>query len=141
MRNAQGQVMPGGFGFPLGFAGGFVIVVATAALDDATRPVVAVVALAVLVAVLSALTTWPAAAATAVACWALYASFAVGARGDLALDRAAAVGFGVLLLAAAVGVAAGAVFRAVRRSAMAATTPPVPVQRGSSPPVREKITR
>ncbi|MCI2423125.1 hypothetical protein MOQ72_37475 [Saccharopolyspora sp. K220] len=138
MRNAQWHALPGGFGFPLGFAGGFVIVVATTALDDATRPVAAVAGLAVLVAAISALTTVPAAVATVVACWALYASFAVGTRGDLVFDRAAAVGFGILVLAAAVGAASGAVFRAIRRPAAVEATPSVPAQR-SSPPVPEKI--
>jgi hypothetical protein len=129
VRLARHEVLPGGFGFPIGFGGGFAIAAATVELDDRIRPLVAMIGLAILVAVISAVTTLPAAAATATACWGLYASFAIGTRGDMAFDRAAAVGLGVLLLATAFGAAARAAPRARQRPMPAGTEPSVPAPR------------
>ncbi|PKW17142.1 hypothetical protein [Saccharopolyspora spinosa] len=138
MMPSESQVLPGGFGYPLGFASGFVVVTACIAVDETARPAAAVVLLAILVAIVSALTTVPAATATAAVCWALFATFSIGVRGDLTVDGSTVVGLGILLLAAVVGLIAGAVSRARRRHSAAQSTPFVPAPR--QPSVSERLS-
>ncbi|MGW5647417.1 hypothetical protein ACWEV3_41585 [Saccharopolyspora sp. NPDC003752] len=140
MRHPHSQVLPGGFGYPLGFASGFVVTAACIPVGDAARPAAAAIGLAILVAVVSAVTTVPAAAATTAVCWGFYDTFAIGVRGDLTFDQAAAVGLGVLVCACAVGLVAGAVSRARRRHATLSDVPFVPAPRQGSSPLWEKLS-
>lgn len=102
MRTTSKSVtpLPGGFGFPLGFATGLLLVagfIATGATDRHNWPLIA---LALVVAAVSATTTITASLATAVVHWALYASFVVGHQGDLVISPRTAEVAAILTLIA-----------------------------------------
>lgn len=78
--------VPGGFAFPLGFALSFLLIVAAMATGVTSHPHWALIALVLLVAAISAVTTAAASLATACVVWGLYASFVVGQHGDLVVN-------------------------------------------------------
>lgn len=146
--------VPGGFGFPLGFAAGILVTVVAVAAGATSHPSWSLIALAVAVAGVSAVSTASAALATTGVCWALHVGFVLGRRGDLvfnAMSRQAAV---VLVLTAStvVVVAAGVrVARAWCRASMHnqiaaripaqrdGTTPPTAGRPGATPPYPSRL--
>lgn len=118
--------LTGWAGYPAGFAAAVGVTMVAVAAHGAGHPQWTLGALALAAAAVAAITTLPAALATAVLCWALHAGFILGRYGDLALTaasaRAGAVLVGVALLARVV---AGAV-RAVRQADRPA---PIPARR------------
>jgi hypothetical protein len=104
-------LLPRGFGFPLGFACGILVTAVTIAAGATSHPARSLIALTVVVAVVSAITTPGAALGTAVACWALDSGFVLGREGTLVFTGAARETAAVLVLAA---VTVAALSRAVR---------------------------
>jgi hypothetical protein len=105
VNGSRGQSLrlTGGFGSALGFAAGIVVTTASVAGGAAGHPGLGLVALAVTVAGVSAVTTVWGAVATAAWCWAFYAGFILGRAGELAWDERsaqAAVVLGVVALVA-----------------------------------------
>jgi len=78
-----------GFGAPLGFAAGIATTMAAVAAGATHSPGAGLIALAVAVAAVSAVTTCAGAVMTAATCWALYAGFVLGRAGQLVLTLVA----------------------------------------------------
>ncbi|GLY67832.1 hypothetical protein [Amycolatopsis taiwanensis] len=95
----------GGFGFPLGFVVAIGVTIVAVAAGATAQPVRSVVLLALAVAVISAVTTLPAALATAAVSWGLHDSFVLGRTGGLVFNAGAA-GAAVVLVGTAVTVVA-----------------------------------
>lgn len=127
--------VPGGFGFPLGFAAGIVATGLAVASGATGHPAWSVGLLALTVAVVSALTSTPAALGTALVCWCLHDGFVLGRRGDLVLTSASARAAAVLLLAA---LAAVAIATAVRLRRLGQAGRMVPVVRIPAPRARRE---
>ncbi|TVT38133.1 hypothetical protein FNH05_24510 [Amycolatopsis rhizosphaerae] len=118
--------VPGGFGFPLGFAVTMLVALAAIAAGAVERPWVVLALLAVALAAVAALTTPAAALGTAVFAWCLHDGFVLGRAGDLvftpASGRAALVLAGVAIVVPVVAAAA----RAARRGLTARASVPSP---------------
>jgi hypothetical protein len=100
-----------GFGFPLGFVAGIVTTMVAVAAGATHDPGAALVALAVVVGVVSAVTTVAGAVATGAASWALYDGFVLGRAGHLVLVGSSAQAAVVLLATAVTATAAGVAVR------------------------------
>jgi hypothetical protein len=114
--------VPGDFGFPIGVVAGVVVTIAVVTNGGAHHPLWSVIALAVTVAAVCAVTTPGAGLATAVVCWLLHASFVVGRHGQVSVTAATGQAAVVLVATAVTVVAATAALR-VLRAWLRTTTP------------------
>lgn len=98
------MLIPGGFGFPLGFLAAILTTTVAVAAGATTHPVLALIPLLAVTLTIAAASTPAAAVATAAVSWTLQAGFVRGRHGDLALTpqsmRDAAILGTVTLLAA-----------------------------------------
>lgn len=106
-----GTSVPGSFGFPLGAALAVLVTIALVVDRLSAHSAWAVIALAVTVAGLSALTTPAAVLGTAVLSWFLLEGFVVGREGQVSLTVGSLRAAGVLVLTA---LACGALTTTVR---------------------------
>jgi hypothetical protein len=97
--------MPGGFGFPLGFALGIAATALALALGAAAQPILSVVAMVAVVDFTAMVTTVGATLATAAVCWCLHAGFVLGQHGELVFT-AQARGDAIVLVVSALAVLA-----------------------------------
>ena len=128
MHNTRNVRPPltGWAGYPAGFAAAVGVTLVAVAAHGAGHPQWTLGALAVVAAAVAALTTLPAALATAALCWALHAGFVLGRYGDLALTAGSARAAALLV---AVALLAWGVAAAVRLIRSADRTAPVPAPR------------
>lgn len=132
-RGWPSSPLPSGFGFPLGFVMGIVAVVVAITSGATGHPVLSVALLAVAVAGVSAMTTPPAAVATAVVCWFLHDGFVLGRRGELVFTTASAQAVVVLVCTPVIVVSIAAAVRMVRlRHVRASLSSSIPAQRGAA---------
>jgi small basic protein len=104
----------GPLGSAAGFAAGIAATVLASIVGATNHHEIGLFALALAVAIVSALTTILGALATGLQCWLLYASFIVGRSGHLVLDESSAetAGLFTLVALAATGIAGGRTVRA-----------------------------
>ncbi|TVT61649.1 hypothetical protein FNH05_02490 [Amycolatopsis rhizosphaerae] len=113
-RCSPGVPLPGGFGFPLGVVLTTLATLVTIAAKGTGHPLWPVLALAVTVATLSAVTSPPAVAGIAVVAWALQDGFVLGREGALVFTSASAQDAVILAGATLVSVSVMAMLRALR---------------------------
>jgi high-affinity nickel permease len=94
--------MPGGFGFPLGFAASSLVTMLAVAAGSTRHPTWSLLALVATVIVVSTVTTPLAALDTAVLCWAWHTGFVLNRRGELTFTTASASAAVVLVTTAIV---------------------------------------
>ena len=105
--------VPGTFGFPVGFASGIVATILMVAGGATRHPMWSVIALAAVVAGVSAVSTLAASASTAAVCWCLHDGFVLGRQGALISTAASGQAAVVLALTAVVVLAVAAMVRTV----------------------------
>ena len=105
----------GWVGYPLGFAAAVTATVVAVAAHATNRPLWSAVALTVTAAVVAAVTTLPAALATAGVCWMLHAGFVLGRRGELEFSADSAADAALLGTVTVVAYGAGVAVRVGRR--------------------------
>lgn len=128
--------MNGWVGYPLGFVTAVTVTNVTVAAHATSHPLWSVAALAVTAAAIAALTTLPAALATAAVCWMLHAGFVLGRHGDLELSPASAATAALLAAVTVVAYGAGVAARAgLRRHPRAGSrAAPIPAPRDPMTP-------
>ncbi|WP_143230909.1 hypothetical protein [Actinosynnema sp. ALI-1.44] len=99
----------GALGSAAGFAAGIVATLIASLVGATTQHEIGLLALALTIAGVSAITTVVGALATCLQCWLLYAGFVVGRSGSLVLDEASAetAGLFTLIALAATSIAGG----------------------------------
>jgi hypothetical protein len=109
--------VPGGFGFPLGFAASILVTTLAVAVGSTRHPTWSLLAPTATVIVMSSVTTTLAVLGSAAVCWALHTGFVLNRSGDLTFTAVPAFAAVVLGTAAIVAVAIAGVFRVSRHRA------------------------
>lgn len=109
--------IPGPLGSAAGFAAGIAATVVASIAGAIDHHEIGLFALALAVAIVSAVTTVLGALATGAQCWLLYASFIVGRSGSLVLDESAAEAAGLFTVVAltATGIGSGRITHVLSR--------------------------
>jgi hypothetical protein len=109
--------IPGLLGSATGFAAGIAAAVVASIAGAIDHHEIGLFALALTVAIVSAITTVLGALATGVQCWLLYASFIVGRSGSLVLDESSAdvAGLFTIIALTATGIGRGRITQVLSR--------------------------
>lgn len=114
-------LVPGGFGFPLGFLAAILATTVTVAAGATTHPWVALIALAGVIAAIAGISTAGATVCTAMVGWTLYSGFVLGRHGDLAFTPRAMADAVILGAVAPLAALVAAVVRTAQARTRTAT--------------------
>jgi hypothetical protein len=114
MSGRPAPLVPGRFGFPLGFALGVVATVLAVAIGATAQPILSLIVMVAVVDTMAMVTTVRATLGTMVVCWCLHAGFVLGRQGELAFTPQSGHDALVLLLVTLSALAFASIIRAFR---------------------------